>query len=116
MRRVPFFGRAALFPSGPFVLARLAGAPVIAVFAPRLGVRHYGVRIGQPHEVSKDTRDTGALDRVMAEVVAELEAAVKAYPTQWFQFTPFWDEQAQGAANVAARAEQTVEQLRARGQ
>lgn len=115
MRRVPFFGRAALFPSGPFVLARLAGAPVIAVFAPRLGVRHYGVRIGRLHEVSKDTRDPGAFDRVMADVVGELEAAVKAYPTQWFQFTPFWDEQSEGSASIASRSEQSVEQLRARG-
>lgn len=116
MRRVPFFGRAALFPSGPFVLARLARAPVIAVFAPRLGVRHYSVRICQMHEVPRDTRDPGALDRVMADVVGELEAVVRTYPTQWFQFTPFWDEHALGAASDTARGEPTIEQLRARGQ
>jgi KDO2-lipid IV(A) lauroyltransferase len=116
MRQVPFFGRSAMFPSGPFVLARLAGAPVVAVFAPRLGVRHYGVQIGRMHDVSKDTRDPGALDRVMTEVVGELEAVVRAYPTQWFQFTPFWDEQSQGSSGDASRAEPSVEQLRARGQ
>jgi KDO2-lipid IV(A) lauroyltransferase len=115
VRRVPFFGRAALFPSGPFVLARLAGAPVISVFAPRVGFRHYAVRIGEPHEVAKDPHDTGALDRVMAAVVGELEAGVRAYPTQWFQFTPFWDEHSFGTADEAARAEPSMEQRRARG-
>jgi len=116
MRHVPFFGRAALFPSGPFVLARLARAPVVAVFAPRLGVRHYGVRIGTMHEVPKDGRDPGGLDRVMADVVGELEAVVRTYPNQWFQFTPFWDEHSQGPASDTSRGEQSIEQLRARGQ
>ena len=47
-RAVPFFGAPAPFPSGPFVLARLAGAPLIPVFIPRLGTRHYAVRFGTP--------------------------------------------------------------------
>src|SRR5262245_31971428 len=45
-RMVPFFGAPAPFPSGPFVLARLAGAPLFPVFIPRVGTRHYSVRIG----------------------------------------------------------------------
>ena len=35
MHLVPFFGAAAAFPSGPFVLARVSGAPLIPVFIPR---------------------------------------------------------------------------------
>lgn len=88
-RRVEMFGRPALFPSGPFVLARLAGSPVIPVFAARLGRRHYAVRIGRSYEVPRE-RDPAVLERVMTAVVAEFEDAVRAHPEQWFQFSPFW--------------------------
>ena len=86
-RLVPFFGAPALFPSGPFILARAAGAPLIPVFIPRLGTRHYALRIGDRFSVPREAR---AVDRVMAEVVHAFEDTVRAFPTQWFQFAPFW--------------------------
>jgi len=92
VRMLPFLGAPAPFPSGPFVLARLAGSPVIPVFAPRIGRRHYGLHIGRPVEVPRAARDPLSLDRVMLEVVAQLEAVVRRYPWQWFQFAPFWPE------------------------
>lgn len=98
-RPVPFFGTPALFPSGPFVLARLAGAPVIPVFIPRLGTRHYAVRFGTAHLLSREARDAHALERAMRAVVAEFEDVIRTFPTQWFQFTPFWS-----AAPAAVRA------------
>jgi predicted LPLAT superfamily acyltransferase len=92
VRWLPFLGASAPFPSGPFVLARLAGSPVIPVFAPRLGRRHYRVLIGAPVEVPRAAREPYVLDRVMREVVAQLEETVRRYPWQWFQFAPFWPE------------------------
>jgi Kdo2-lipid IVA lauroyltransferase/acyltransferase len=89
-RRVPFFGAPAEFPSGPFVLARLAGAPLIPVFLPRLGRRHYAIRVGGSFRLARDARDGRALDRVMTEVVRAFEDAVREFPTQWFQFANFW--------------------------
>jgi KDO2-lipid IV(A) lauroyltransferase len=89
-RAVPFFGAPAPFPSGPFVLARLSGAPLIPVFIPRVGTRHYAVRIGAPLLVSRDARDTYSLDRAMRTVVSEFETIIREFPSQWFQFTPFW--------------------------
>ena len=86
-RPVPFFGAPAAFPSGPFVLARAAQAPLIPVFTPRLGTRHYAIRVGDRFSVP---RETGALDRVMTEVVHIFERTVRTFPTQWFQFAPFW--------------------------
>jgi len=38
------------------------------------------------------------LDRVMGEVVAQLEEVVRRYPWQWFQFQPFWPESAEVTA------------------
>jgi KDO2-lipid IV(A) lauroyltransferase len=105
MRWLPFFGAVAPFPSGPFVLARLAGAPVIPVFAPRLGRRHYRIHVGQPVSVPRAARDPHVLDRVMLEVVAQLEEMVRRHPCQWFQFAPFWPEPAQGAGAVASGEE-----------
>jgi lauroyl/myristoyl acyltransferase len=101
VRWLPFLGAPAPFPSGPFVLARLAGAPVIPVFAPRLGRRHYRVEIGRPVDVPRAARDPGSLDRVMGEIVAQLEEAVRRHPWQWFQFAPFWPETAEAFAEPA---------------
>jgi lauroyl/myristoyl acyltransferase len=92
VRWLPFLGAPAPFPSGPFVLARLAGAPVLPVFAPRLGRRHYRIHVGEPVPVPPEARDPRVLDRVMLDVVAQLEEVVRRHPRQWFQFAPFWPE------------------------
>jgi len=111
-RLIPFFGAPAAFPSGPFVLARLSGAPLIPVFIPRLGRRHYQIRITGRFSVPREPRDARALERVMVEVVQAFEEAVRAYPTQWFQFAPFWQAGA-GSANAAVGAsEPQPERLR----
>jgi predicted LPLAT superfamily acyltransferase len=86
------------------VLARLAGAPVIPVFAPRLGRRRYGLHIGRPVDVPRTARDPAVLDRVMGEVVAQLEEVVRRYPWQWFQFQPFWPEPGDALAPGAEAA------------
>jgi len=103
VRTLPFLGAPAPFPSGPFVLARLAGSPVIPVFAPRLGRRHYGLHIGRPVEVPRTARAPHVLDRVMLEVVTQFEEVVRRYPWQWFQFAPFWPEPSP-AANAGSAA------------
>jgi KDO2-lipid IV(A) lauroyltransferase len=92
LRTHAFFGAPAPFPSGPFVLARLARAPIVPVFVPRVGRHHYEIRFGERIDVPREARDPQILDGVMATVVRQLEAAVRRDPTQWFQFTPFWPE------------------------
>jgi hypothetical protein len=52
----------------------------------------------------------------MRDVIAEFEAVVREYPTQWFQFTPFWSDDAASAAVTASGEDQAVEELRARWQ
>jgi KDO2-lipid IV(A) lauroyltransferase len=97
IRTLPFLGGLAPFPSGPFVLARLAGSPIVPVFAPRLGRRHYRIHIGRPVRVPRAAREPSVLDGVMREVIDQLEEIVRRYPWQWFQFAPFWPELAGGA-------------------
>jgi lauroyl/myristoyl acyltransferase len=113
MRLMPFFGAPAPFPSGPFVLARLAGAPLIPVFIPRLGTRHYRIHVAGRFMVPRESRDGRALGRVMADVVGAFEAAVREFPTQWFQFTPFWPPAATPDAASAAGADGPAERARA---
>ncbi len=115
-RLVPFFGAPAPFPSGPFVLARLSGAPVIPVFIPRLGTRHYQVRMSSRYTLAREARDSHALERAMADVVAEFEAVVRQFPTQWFQFAPFWPPHAVPAATAPTRPFATAERRRASGE
>ena len=114
-RLVPFFGAPAPFPSGPFVLARLAGAPMIPVFMPRLGTRHYAIRFYSRVELPREARDSHALDQVMREVVGTFEAVVREFPRQWFQFAPFWPTHTNVAmAPPSADREQPAERLRVR--
>jgi KDO2-lipid IV(A) lauroyltransferase len=94
--RVPFFGADASFSAGPFHLARVAGAPVLPCFAPRVGVRHYEIRFGRVHEVAGRSRRSG-IDEVAAGVVRDFESIVREHPCQWFQFSDFWADAAASA-------------------
>jgi lauroyl/myristoyl acyltransferase len=114
-RLIPFFGAPAPFPSGPFVLARLARAPLIPVFIPRLGTRHYAIRVCGRFQLAREARDNRALDRVMTDVVCAFEAMVREFPRQWFQFTPFWPARgAVGAPGLEVTGEQPRERMRVR--
>jgi len=114
-RLVPFFGAPAPFPSGPFVLARLARAPLIPIFIPRLGVRHYAICVQGRFNLAREARDSRALDAVMADVVAAFEAVVRKFPHQWFQFASFWPaSSASSDAAAAARDDAPAERLRVR--
>lgn len=85
----PFFGSASKFSAGPFHLARVAGAPILPCFAPRLGARHYAIRFGRIHEVTSRSRRSG-IDAIASEVAGDFESVVREYPCQWFQFADFW--------------------------
>jgi KDO2-lipid IV(A) lauroyltransferase len=98
-RPMPFFGAPAPFPSGPFVLARLAGAPLLPVFFPRLGTRHYAIRLGTRLTLPREAREPQSLERAMRSVVREFEDVIREFPWQWFQFAPFWPEDAAAAAD-----------------
>ena len=102
IRMLPFLEAPALFPSGPFVLARLARAPIVPVFVPRVGRRHYQIQAGQRIDVPREARDPEVLGRVMGEAVRQLETVVRSHPTQWFQFAPFWPDPAAALGSTGA--------------
>ena len=83
---IEFCGRPTRFQLGPFAVARVAGAPLVPVFALRTGIRRYELRVigrFQP--------------RTRADCVAALVATARAYerivrehPTQWLMFEDVW--------------------------
>lgn len=90
-RTIDFFGAPAQFQYGPFALARLAGAPLWPVFAARVGTRSYRILPEPLRTIPRDASEEDVL-AVMRDVVRRFEVHVRAYPNQWFQFAPFWDQ------------------------
>ena len=84
-RLVPFFGSPAAFSIGPFVLARAAGAPVVPAFCTMAPDGRYRVDVGPPIWVKPGEEMAG-----LETLVAALERAVRAHPTQWFNFFDVW--------------------------
>jgi lauroyl/myristoyl acyltransferase len=82
---IPFFGRPAPFPLGPFILARAAGVPVVAAFCLLEPDDRYAIRIAPAVTVERGDEADAA-----RQWVAVLEDVVREHPTQWFNFFDVW--------------------------
>jgi len=82
---IPFFGRPAPFPLGPFLLARAARVPVVPAFCVLGPGYRYSVRIATPITVERGEEEAAA-----RAWVALLENVVREHPTQWFNFFDVW--------------------------
>jgi lauroyl/myristoyl acyltransferase len=87
MRSIPvrLFGQPARVPSGPFWLARATGAPIVPVFAYRVGHFRYEIRICHPIGVARGASEQ-ALQQTAQEVAIEMERFIRLHPTHWFHF------------------------------
>jgi lauroyl/myristoyl acyltransferase len=83
---IPFFGRPAPFPLGPFLLARAARVPVVPAFCVLDRRQRYDVRVAAPIAVGRGEEEAAA-----RAWVALLESVVRDHPTQWFNFFDAWD-------------------------
>ena len=90
---VPFFGRPAPLPAGPFILAASLGAPVLLFGGVRTGHRRYLITFTPFADRIVLTRATrqADLEAVIQRYAAWLEAACRAHPFNWFNFFPFWE-------------------------
>lgn len=87
-----FFGAAASFPSGPFLLASLLHCPVYLVFGIyrepnlyELTCEPFADRLDLPR---RDRQ--GALEQVVQRFAARLEHHCRSAPDNWFNFYDFW--------------------------
>src|SRR6185503_7103270 len=101
---VVFCGRPTRVQLGPFAMARVAKAPIVAVFALRTGIRRYELRV------------TGRFDpTTRAESVAALAATataygklIREYPSQWLMFEEVWRDEAAEGQQPPARSPQVA--------
>ena len=92
-----FFGRTAQFPIGPFQLAAVRQAPIVAIFVMkerwtsyRIFVRRLLPEAGSPSPAARGSKPTaGGLAQQFA---TELEQIVRRYPEQWFNYFDFWQK------------------------
>jgi predicted LPLAT superfamily acyltransferase len=94
-QRVNFFGKKALFPEGPFILACLLKCPVYTLFCTRADTGGYDIRC---EEFSKQIRlprsdREESLNKYITRFAAVLEQNVRRTPLQWFNFYPYWDQE-----------------------
>ena len=83
---VPFFGRPAPFPVGPFRLASASAAPVVPAFCTLDAGHRYTVTVLEPLVVKP-----GGEEEALRAWVSLLEGVVRARPTQWFNFFDIWN-------------------------
>jgi len=91
-RTVPaaLFGRPYDMPAGPLALARQTGVPLLPAFVFRTGRRRYLVRFGDLVAVECGEDREAELGEAARRVAAEVEAAVRFRPHQWFVFRELW--------------------------
>ena len=90
---IPFFGREVPFPRGPWELAAMTGAPIITSFFYTDEARHFHARFGAPIRVEGARgQRLASMEAGMGAYVADLESLIRAYPSQWYCFYPFWDD------------------------
>jgi phosphatidylinositol dimannoside acyltransferase len=81
-----FCGRPAPFRIGPFVLARIARAPLVPVFTVRTGIRQYELRVAGRFDPITAADTTAAFNAT----VRFYERLVRERPWQWLLFDDVW--------------------------
>jgi predicted LPLAT superfamily acyltransferase len=90
---IPFFGKPARFPVGPFRMAVLLRRPVVFMAGLYRGGARYDIYfelIAEPDEMTGLTTDE-AIDAMMRRYVACLENFSRSAPYNWFNFHEFWE-------------------------
>jgi predicted LPLAT superfamily acyltransferase len=87
-----FLGRAAPFPVGPHALAARAGARVLMGFGLYEGDSRYRIEIVECGPAAPRGSRGAALQPVVDRYAALLERYARRYPTNWFNFFPFWEQ------------------------
>ena len=95
-RPLPFLGRTASFPVGPFRLAAIAGVPILPVFVLMESDGRYRTVVEPPIRLglapgSKSEPDEKELSAAMARWVEILSRVIRENPEQWYLFTRFQD-------------------------
>jgi KDO2-lipid IV(A) lauroyltransferase len=83
---VPFFGTPAVFPLGPFLLARAAQVPVLPCFCVMRPDAQYEIWVDRAIPVV-----AGCEEAALHQMVRVLERYIAMAPNQWYNFYDVWD-------------------------
>lgn len=88
--RIPFFGKEAKFPQGPFIVAALRGLPLlfVAVMKKNATTYHISVRRLDAPDTTLPLKDRAC--GLAAQYAALLETTVRENPLQWYNYFDFW--------------------------
>ncbi len=99
---VPFLGRLAKVPVGPFQTALVTGAPIVPAFLVKTGWRGYHLQIDAPWFVRAASRADRrrAIEAAARRWARRLELEVRRRPFQWHNFFPYFVDAAGGPADL----------------
>lgn len=90
-----FFGHEAPFPLGPYYLAASLKVPICFVSTMKESATHYHFYSSEPMHVGGENPSRKTLHSDAKELTekyaSNLEAVVKKYPLQWFNYYNFWN-------------------------
>ena len=86
-----FFGQTARFPLGAFAMAVQKDVDVISVFAMKEGLHKYRIYLRELHH-DKSLSKREQMSQLAQRYAEQLEAIVRRYPTQWFNYFDFWKQ------------------------
>lgn len=89
---LPFLGADAAFPTGPWAVAMVTGAPVVVFFVVRTPGGGQRLELFGPIRVPRVAREhrAGAIRAAAAQFAAHLEGVVRRHPFHWSNFYDFW--------------------------
>ena len=90
--RLPFLGHTVAVATAPFALALVSGAPLLTVFALRIGRRHYRFVSDPPVILAAESRRDrqAVLEQAAAAYLRRLHVMVESHPEQWQTFGRFF--------------------------
>lgn len=90
---VTFFGRGAAFSRSPAMMSHLTGAPIVPAAFVRCGDGRFRSLSAEPLFPS-ERRDAEAVHETAQKIACAFEGFVRQHPDQWFNFYPYWEEDA----------------------
>ena len=91
---VPFMGRPAAFPEGPWILASVLKVPVVLAFGVYEGGNRYHIVLERlvDHVVLPRAERRAAIAAYAGAYAARLEHQVRQAPHNWFNYYDFWTD------------------------
>ena len=92
--KLQFFGEEAVFPTGPFEIAAITGAPILPVFTVKDSMTHFTAKAYPSITFEGITRNNRNehIKEAMKSFISNMESEAKKHPYQWFNFFDVWED------------------------